>query len=91
MKKRFLKTKILLILALALTVTGLMLFLPAGTLNYWPAWVFIGTLFTPPIFVIFYFLKHDPGLLERRVRFKEKEAEQKLITRYRRSGISSAI
>jgi protein-S-isoprenylcysteine O-methyltransferase Ste14 len=75
------KKKIFLLIPLILIVIGLMLFLPAGSLNYWQAWLFMGTLFVPFVFVASYFLKHDPGLLERRLRFKEKEAEEKVIIR----------
>ncbi|MCG2735452.1 MAG: isoprenylcysteine carboxylmethyltransferase family protein [Candidatus Methanoperedenaceae archaeon] len=58
---------------------GLMLFLPAGSLDYWQAWLYCGILFIPMIFVVFYFLKKDPELLERRMRMKEKEEKQKTI------------
>jgi protein-S-isoprenylcysteine O-methyltransferase Ste14 len=58
---------------------GLMLFLPAGTLDYWQAWVYCGVVFTPAIFVVSYFLKKDPELLERRMRMREKEEKQKTI------------
>lgn len=74
-----LKRKIFLFFTLALIAAGLMLFLPAGSLNYWQAWLFIITLFTPVVFVAAYFLKHDTKLLERRMQFKEKEVKQKLI------------
>jgi len=58
---------------------GLMLFLPAGTLDYWQAWIYCGVLLIPVSFVVFYFLKKDPELLERRMRIKEKEEKQKTI------------
>jgi protein-S-isoprenylcysteine O-methyltransferase Ste14 len=58
---------------------GLMLFLPAGTLDYWQAWIYFGVLLIPVSFVVFYFLKNDPELLERRMRMKEKEQKQKTI------------
>ncbi|HUU76182.1 MAG TPA: isoprenylcysteine carboxylmethyltransferase family protein [Methanoregulaceae archaeon] len=60
-------------------IMGLLLFLPAGSLFFWQGWVYIGILFIPMIFVLFYFLKNDPGLLERRMKMREKEHEQKLI------------
>ncbi len=60
----------------------LMLFLPAGSLYYWQAWVYCGVIFIPVIFVVFYFLKKDPELLERRMRMKEKEEKQKLIQKF---------
>jgi len=56
-----------------------MLFLPAGTFSYWEAWLYLATLFIPMMFVLAYFLKNDPGLLERRMRMREKEAEQRRI------------
>jgi len=58
---------------------GLMLFLPAGTLDYWQAWVYCGVVFIPAIFVVSYFLKKDPELLERRMRMREKEEKQKTV------------
>lgn len=74
-----LKKKIFLFFISGIIITGLMLFLPAGSLKYWHAWIFMCVLFTPAIFVVLYFLKHNPELLERRIKFKEKEAQQKTI------------
>jgi protein-S-isoprenylcysteine O-methyltransferase Ste14 len=71
-----LKKKIMLILPLGMIIIALMLFLPAGSSNYWQAWLFLTILFVPFLFVVAYLLKHDPELLERRMRTKEKEAGQ---------------
>lgn len=60
-------------------VLGLFFFLPAGTVKYWEAWVYIAILFTPMFFVMQYLFKNDPALLERRMRIKEKATEQSLI------------
>ena len=60
-------------------VLGLFFFLPAGTIYYWEAWVYIVILFTPMFFVMQYLLKNDPALLERRMRTKEQASEQSLI------------
>lgn len=60
---------------------GLMLFLPAGSLDYWQAWIYCGVIFIPVSFVVFYFLKKDPELLERRMRVKEHEEKQKTIVK----------
>lgn len=60
-------------------VVALMLFIPAGSLHYWQAWVYLGVLFAPLVFVVNYFLKRDPGFLERRMRVREKEATQQKI------------
>jgi protein-S-isoprenylcysteine O-methyltransferase Ste14 len=60
-------------------VVALMLFIPAGSLQYWQAWVYLGVLFAPLVFVVHYFLKRDPKFLERRMRLREKEDPQKKI------------
>lgn len=64
---------------LLIIILGLMFFLPAGTIQYWQAWIFCGILFIPMIFVLIYLLKNNPELLERRMKMKEKEKPQKLI------------
>lgn len=58
-------------------LVGLLLFLPAGTLNYPNGWLFIALLFIP-IFIlgVFLFIK-SPSLLEKRLDVKEKEKTQK--------------
>lgn len=66
-------------LVAAFAVLIAMLLLPAGTLAYWEAWVYLAVLIIPMSFVLMYLLKHDPVLLERRMRLKEKEPAQKLI------------
>lgn len=78
---RTLKRKMLWIFPLAVVVTGLMLFLPAGSLRYWQAWMFLATLFPPVLFVVSYFLTRDPGLLARRLQRKEKERQQQVIVK----------
>ena len=74
-----LKRKVASRMALAPVVLGLVLFLPAGTLRYWQAWVFMAVLIIPMLAVMLYFLKHDPDLLDRRLRTREKERPQKAI------------
>lgn len=54
-------------------------FLPAGTFNYWHAWVYMGVLFLPLVFVFSYLLKNNPDLLERRMRTNEREKKQQLF------------
>ena len=60
-------------------VMGSVFFVSAGTLRYWHAWTFIAILFIPMFFVLFYLLRNDPALLERRMRTREKEQHQKLL------------
>jgi protein-S-isoprenylcysteine O-methyltransferase Ste14 len=74
-----LKKTILTRFAAGFIVVAVMLFVPAGTLHYWQAWIYLGVIFMPLVFVVSYFLKRDPGLLERRMRVREKEDPQKRI------------
>lgn len=66
-------------LAVGIPVLFGILFLPAGTLAYWEAWVYLGILLIPMVFVMVYLLKNEPDLLERRMRLREKQAAQKRI------------
>ncbi|MBW1854832.1 MAG: isoprenylcysteine carboxylmethyltransferase family protein [Deltaproteobacteria bacterium] len=70
-------TRILIFIALLLA----MFFLPAGTFAYWEAWVYLTVILVFMFSFLIYFFKNDPELLERRMRMREKEAEQKLIVR----------
>jgi protein-S-isoprenylcysteine O-methyltransferase Ste14 len=58
---------------------GFFTLLPAGTLNYWQVYLYFAVIIIPMLFVLRYFLKHDPKFLERRTRGREKVKEQKLI------------
>lgn len=55
------------------------LFFSAGTWNYWQAWVYLGMMLVMMTVVLAYLFKNDPKLLERRMRLREKETEQKRI------------
>jgi protein-S-isoprenylcysteine O-methyltransferase Ste14 len=50
-----------------LAVLALLLFLPAGTLNYWQAWVFIATVLVATIFPSIYIARTNPAALQRRM------------------------
>jgi protein-S-isoprenylcysteine O-methyltransferase Ste14 len=76
--QELIKKALLRVLA-GIAILAAMFFLPAGTLFYWEAWVYLGILFIPMLFVLFYLIRREPDLLERRLRAKEKEAEQKRI------------
>lgn len=60
-------------------ILGSMFFLPAWTFNYWQAWVYMLILVVPMIFIVRYLYKHDPELLKRRLRMRERQKIQKLI------------
>lgn len=57
-------------------------FLPAGTLYYWQAWLFGAVFFACSLALTVYLAANDPKLLERRMNAgprAEKEKAQKLI------------
>ena len=60
-------------------VIGLLLFIPAGTLNYWNAWVFLGILFVPMLIVGIILMIKSPDLLRKRLNSKEKESKQQIL------------
>ena len=60
-------------------IIGLLLFIPAGTLNYWNAWLFIGILFIPMFIVGVILMIKSPDLLRKRLNSKEKESEQEVL------------
>jgi len=66
-------------LALAM---GALIFVPAGTLDYWQAWLFLGCYFGASVVVSLWLMRNDPALLERRMRggpLAEGERNQKII------------
>jgi protein-S-isoprenylcysteine O-methyltransferase Ste14 len=50
-----------------LIVLSALVFLPAGTLNYWQAWVFIATFMVATIFPSIYIARTNPAALRRRM------------------------
>jgi protein-S-isoprenylcysteine O-methyltransferase Ste14 len=69
-------------LAALAVVMGLLLLVPAGTVHYWQAWVYL-TIFTgASVLTTLYLMKRDPALLERRMSggpTAEKQPAQKFI------------
>jgi protein-S-isoprenylcysteine O-methyltransferase Ste14 len=57
----------------------LVILLPAGTFDYWQVYVYFGAILVPAIIAIVYFMKHDPELIARRLRTREKEDTQKAL------------
>ena len=64
---------------LGLIIVGVLLFVPAGSLNYWNGWIFIGLLFIPMFFAGIILMIKNPELLRKRLNAKEKEREQKQV------------
>lgn len=62
-----------------LMMIGFLLFLPAGTMRYWNAWVLISALFGPMLVLGAVLLLKSPDLLAKRLDTKEKEPQQKIV------------
>ena len=62
---------------LGLLLLGALLFLPAWTLDYPQAWLFLALLFIPMLLMGIVLLVKAPALLEKRLDNKEKERAQK--------------
>jgi len=69
-------------LAALAIVMGLLLFVPAGTVHYWQAWVYLSTFTGASALMTLDLLRNDRALLERRMRggpTAEKRPAEKLI------------
>lgn len=64
---------------LGVIVIGILIFLPAGTFDYWNAWLFMGILFIPMFFAGVVMMFKNPELLKKRLNSKERQAEQSLV------------
>ncbi len=60
-------------------LTGLLLFLPAGTLDWWQGWLLMGVLFAPMFCAGLVMLFRSPELLRRRLSAREGEAAQRRV------------
>jgi len=77
-----LKTRAWLGLVFLAIAMGLMLFIPAGTIRYWQAWLYLGTFFGASLLTTLYLMQRDPVLLERRLSAgpaAETRSSQKII------------
>ncbi|OBK78167.1 isoprenylcysteine carboxylmethyltransferase family protein [Mycobacterium sp. 1164985.4] len=69
---------------------AMLLFVPAGTLNYWHAWVFIAVFMVATLVPSLYLAVRDPAALQRRMKAgpgAETRTSEKLIM----SGIITAV
>lgn len=73
---------------------GLLLFLTAGTVHYWQAWVYLAVFFGASLWITIYLMKKDPALLERRLKggpTAEKERPQKIIMLFTSIGFIALL
>lgn len=71
------KLKAYLVPIIIMIVLGVVLFLPAGSLRFWEAWIWWSIISVLTLFITAYLLKKSPGLLSRRMQYKEKETTRK--------------
>ena len=64
---------------IGLVIICMLLFIPAGTLDYPNGWLFIALLFIPMFFAGIIMLFKSPDLLRKRLNAKESEDEQKTV------------
>ena len=89
-----LRTKTLLSLVALTVAMGLLLFVPAGTLKYREAWVYLAIFIGASLLISLYLLRKDPALLQRRMRggpTAEKETTQKIIMLFASIGFIALL
>ncbi|HJX92199.1 MAG TPA: isoprenylcysteine carboxylmethyltransferase family protein [Pyrinomonadaceae bacterium] len=77
-----LNTKALLSVLLLGVVIAVILFITAGTVDYWQAWAFLVILIILSLLITIYLIRNDPELLKRRMRggpTAEKRVSQRVI------------
>ena len=65
-----------------IVLCAILVFLPAGTLDFWQAWILLPVFALSIVWITVYFLKRDPKLIERRLKAgpgPEKDPRQKRI------------
>lgn len=67
--------------SLGVLLVGLLLFVPAGTINYWQGWLFMAVLFIPMFIAGIAMMIRSPALLSKRLDAREKENEQSMVIR----------
>ena len=76
-----LKSRVILRLSLGIVCFAAILFIPAGSLRFWQGWSVMVLWSVSGVSSFFYFYKHNPQLIERRLQSKEQVREQKLLIR----------
>lgn len=64
---------------LGFVAVGLLIFVPAGSLEYWNGWLLMAILFIPMFIAGIVLMTINPDLLRKRLHAKEKESEQKTV------------
>jgi protein-S-isoprenylcysteine O-methyltransferase Ste14 len=75
-------------------VMALLLFVPAGTTQYWQAWIYLAVFFGASGLITLYLIRKDPALLERRLHggpTAEKKKTQKIIMLFVLFGFTALL
>ena len=75
-------------------VMALLLFVPAGTTQYWQAWIYLAVFFGASGLITLYLIRKDPALLERRLHggpTAEKKKTQKIIMLFVSFGFTALL
>ena len=67
---------------LGVLIVSILLFVPAGSLRYYNAWLLLSLLFIPMFLGGIFLMIKNPSFLKRRLENKEKEIEQKYVLLY---------
>jgi protein-S-isoprenylcysteine O-methyltransferase Ste14 len=89
-----LAAKAWLALVILTVVMSLMLFIPAGTIHYWQAWIYLSIFTGASLLTTVYLQKRDPALLARRLRggpSAEKRLTQKIIMLFTSIGFIALL
>ncbi len=62
-------------------LVGALIFLPAGTFDYFQGWLLMGILFIPMFFAGIFMMAKNPDLLRKRLLAKEKQKEQDIVVK----------
>lgn len=66
---------------LGVILVGVLIFLPAGTLEFLNGWLLMGILFVPMFFAGIVMMIKNPELLTKRLDAKEKQREQSIVVK----------
>lgn len=71
------KSKTYIVPIILMIIMWIILFIPAGTIKFWEAWILWLGFSLITFFITVYFAKKNPELLSRRTKAKEKETSKK--------------
>ena len=67
--------------SLGVVLIGLLIFVPAGTMDFAYGWLFMGILFIPMFLAGVVMMLKNPELLEKRLNAKEKQKDQSMVVK----------